>query len=754
MDSLKIVWAETPKHSSAIALSPNSYVKKCKMEKVRLSRESLNPIQSSKSLSQWQNWSLVILAIGGVGLAIALSPLGDCHMWLKPPSVNAPFLLYLPALGFWLLLQIILRLSPEQKQWSRLLVVSLLLFLLGRYLLWRIFFSLNLSNLGNGIFSMFVLLLELLTLSPTFIQLCLLPNLKDRRQEAQAYKRRLLLGEYQPTVDILIPTYNEPDFILRRTLVGCQALEYPHKKIYLLDDTQRPEIEQLAQELDCIYITRPDNRHAKAGNLNHAAQLTTGELIVVFDADFIPTRNFLQETLGFFQNPRIALVQTPQTFYNPDPIARNLGLEDYLPHDEEWFYRQLEPMKDGAKAVLCSGTSFVVRRSALEAVGYFVTESVSEDYYTGIRLNAFGYESVYLNKKLSAGLAAENISTYISQRLRWGRGTLQSLFIPSSPYTIPGLSLGQRLAHLEGLLSWFTVLTRALFLFLPIVYSLSPIQPLIIAPAELIYVVLPYYLLQLSSWHWLSFRSRSIVISEVYSLISFLPLAWGILKILASPFQEGFKVTPKGLARNYYSYNWRIAKPLFFILTLTLISLGYNLSHQEMFTGSINLGLILGIYNLLTISLALIALLEPPHSEPYESFARQEKIKLKFGEVGVLGELQAISEKGASLYSSEKPCASATVLEIINCGLSLPAEITTWQAMPGKYRINLHFTPLTIEQQRQLIQFLYCQPGQWQDKNTPGELASLGLLIKSITRFFQVLIFQRLNLLLTSSKVP
>jgi cellulose synthase (UDP-forming) len=711
-------------------------------------------MQGSKSLSQWQNWSLVILAIGGVCLALALSPLGDCQMGLQPPTVKSPFLLYFPALGFWLLLQIIIRLSPEQKKWSRLLVVSLLLFLLGRYLLWRIFFSLNLSSLGSGIFSVFVLLLELIALSPTFIQLCLLPNLKERAQEAQAYKKRLLLGEYQPSVDIFIPTYNEPDFILRRTVVGCQALEYPHKNIYLLDDTQRPEIEQLAQELDCIYITRPDNRHAKAGNLNHAAQLTIGQLIVVFDADFIPTRNFLQETLGFFQNPRIALVQTPQTFYNPDPISRNLGLGDYLTHEEELFYRQLEPMKDGAKAVLCSGTSFVVRRSALEAVGYFVTESVSEDYYTGIRLNAFGYESVYLNKKLSAGLAAENISTHISQRLRWARGTLQSLFIPSSPYTIAGLNLVQRLAHLEGLLSWFTVLVRAIFLFLPIVYSFSPQQPILLSPEEFIYVVLPYYLLQISSWHWLNFRSRSIVISEVYSLISFLPLAWGILKILASPFEEGFKVTPKGLSRNYYSYNWRIAKPLFFILTLTLISLGYNLSHQAMFTGAINLGLILGIYNLLTISVALIALLDAPHPEPYECFSREEQVRLRFSGFTIDSKLVNISEKGASLHSSEKPSTSGTVLEIVDGNLSLPAQLTTWQEIQGEYRINLRFTSLTVEQQRHLIYFLYCQPGQWQDRDTPGELASLGLLVKSIARFFQVLICQRLNSFLTGSKVP
>ena len=122
------------------------------------------------------------------------------------------------------------------------------------------------------------------------------------------------------------------------------------------------------------------------------------------------------------------LVQTPQSFYNPDPIARNLGLENVLTPDEEVFYRQIELIKDGAGSVVCSGTSFVVRRSALEKTGGFVTDSISEDYFTGIRLSAKGYRLIYLDEKLSAGLAAENIAAHLTQRLRWARGSPASIF--------------------------------------------------------------------------------------------------------------------------------------------------------------------------------------------------------------------------------------------------------------------------------------------------------------------------------------
>ncbi|MCZ0904187.1 glycosyltransferase, partial [Microcoleus sp. HI-ES] len=199
---------------------------------------------------------------------------------------------------------------------------------------------------------------------------------------------------------------------------------------------------------------------------------------VVFDADFIPTKNFLTRTVGFFQNPEIALVQTPQSFYNHDPISRNLGLENVLAPEEEIFYRQIEIIKDSADSVVCCGTSFVVRRSALEAAGGLVTDSICEDYFTGIRLSATGYRLVYLDEKLSAGLAAENIEAHLNQRLRWARGTLQAFFIDSNPLTIRGLRFVQRLSHLEGLLHWFTSLTKVLYLLIPLAYSFFGIIPL------------------------------------------------------------------------------------------------------------------------------------------------------------------------------------------------------------------------------------------------------------------------------------
>jgi cellulose synthase (UDP-forming) len=219
-------------------------------------------------------------------------------------------------------------------------------------------------------------------------------------------------------------------------------------------------MKQLAEELGCEYLTRPDNQHAKAGNLNHALAKNSGELIAVFDADFIPTKNFLTRTAGFFQDDKVGLVQTPQSYYTFEPVARNLGLENFILPQEEMFYRLIQPSRDGVDGAVCTGTSFVVRRSALEEIGGFVTDSVCEDYFTGIRISVRGYQLIYLDEKLSAGLATEDMATQLAQRLRWTQGTLQAFFLDDNPLRIPGLSPLQRLAYLEGLLSCYPLPRR------------------------------------------------------------------------------------------------------------------------------------------------------------------------------------------------------------------------------------------------------------------------------------------------------
>jgi cellulose synthase (UDP-forming) len=589
-------------------------------------------------------------------------------VWLQVPATSKMYLL-VPTIVLVSVALAAIKISPQPQKWSRAVVVAIVLALTIRYVLWRSLATLNLTDPLNGIFSLGLFFLEMLLVFNTSIQLYLMLRMKDRRREADRMAVAVEAGNFTPPVDIFIPTYNEPAFILRRTVIGCQALDYANKKVYLLDDTKRPEIKLLAKELGCEYITRPDNIHAKAGNINHATALTNGELIVVFDADFIPTKNFLTRTVGFFQNPEIALVQTPQSFYNHDPISRNLGLENVLAPEEEIFYRQIEIIKDSADSVVCCGTSFVVRRSALETAGGLVTDSICEDYFTGIRLSATGYRLVYLDEKLSAGLAAENIEAHLNQRLRWARGTLQAFFIDSNPLTIRGLRFVQRLSHLEGLLHWFTSLTKVLYLLIPLAYSFFGIIPLRATARELLYFFLPYYLVQLTVFSWLNRRSGSALLSDIYSFVQCIPLAVTVVSSMLNPFGKGFQVTPKGIASDRFRFNWNLGWPLIVLFAATAFSLWHNLNiHLVKNVGSLqavsesahllkgmSLGWIWSAYNLLMLGIALLILVDIPKPDIYEWFNLRRVVQLNIGGQSFWGVTTVISESGAEVALTQWP---------------------------------------------------------------------------------------------------
>lgn len=678
-------------------------------------------------------------------------------MWVEAPMVMSRFLL-LPSIAVFLLVFIITKISPEPRVWSRFIVITILLILTFRYVQWRSLSTLNLSGPLEGTFSIGLFALEMFVLFNSSLQLFLLLKVKDRRQEVDRLSAAVVAGTFQPKVDIFIPTYDEPEFILRRTVIGCQAINYQLKTVYLLDDTRRSNIAQLAVELGCKYLARPENNHAKAGNINHAIPLTDGEFITIFDADFIPTQNFLHRTLGFFQDENLALVQTPQSFYNTDPIARNLGLEDVLTPEEEVFYRQLQPVKDGAGSVVCSGTSFVVRRKALESIGGFVTDSLSEDYFTGIRLSAQGYHLAYIDEKLSAGLAAENISDHATQRIRWARGTLQAFFIKSNPLTIPGLNPLQRLAHLEGLLHWFTSIASVFFLLMPLAYAFLNVIPIRATTDEFLFFFLPYYITQLTVFAWLNYRSRSAILSGIYGLVLAFPLAITVIRVMLNPFSKGFNVTPKGTKSDRFSFNWKLALPLLILFVFTAISFWSNLcafalvairnypGMTEKMRG-LNLGWIWSTYNLVSIGGALLILLDVPRLDVNEWFNLKRLIKLEFKEPNT-GELKTywgvttrISEIGADI-SLTQPGMSKLIkgenipvkISILEENITLTANITATDLGEDSSSVRVDFETPSLEQERKLVVLLFCRPGQWKRKNSPGEIHSLWLLCKILLR--------------------
>ncbi|AFY61221.1 glycosyltransferase family 2 protein [Synechococcus sp. PCC 6312] len=673
-------------------------------------------------------------------------------VWLDTTGLPEIYLWLIP-LSCWGLAWGLTRLCPKPQLWSRAVMVAILLALLVRYVLWRVLTTLNFDSPSAAVVSVGFLGLELLVLAGQAWQLNWLlyerpkvDPVSDPHLQSQQSLAPIQTAVYAPKVDILIPTYDEPLNILKRTIVGCQALDYENVEIFLLDDTRRPEVRELAAILGCHYLTRPNNLHAKAGNLNHGLEFCQGELVVVFDADFVPTRNFLTRTVGFFADATVGLLQTYQSFYNHDPVARNLGLTDTLPQEVEIFSRHYQVLRDAVESAICYGSAFVVRRAALEAVGGFDVDTLSEDYLTGVRLNSLGYRVLYLEESLSAGLCADDLAGHIQQRLRWARGSLQSFFVGANPLTISGLNRQQRIAHLEGLVQWFHSPIRLIFLLLPLVANGLGLVPIKATIAAWIFYSLPYYLVTLSSFSWLNGRSRSALMSDVYSVLQCVPITITVFQTLLFPFGRSFQVTPKGRQRWNYRLNGRVAWPLLLLLGASLINLLFCAWALLQPAGTVGpweqIGLAWGIYNLLVLGLAVMACVDGPQVDGFLWFALKRPLTVDIKtskDWEMSGQVRLLSEGGAVIDLETPiilPPGTTLELEFGKSHFKLLAQAISHgseQAGPG-HELRVMFEELSLPEYRKLVQLLFCQPGQWCWPKSQGELKTLGQLLKTLVR--------------------
>ncbi|WNC85692.1 glycosyltransferase [Thermosynechococcus sp. QKsg1] len=680
---------------------------------------------------------------------------------MRPQGTTLEALL-LPAF-VWLAITFLLKeLCPKPTFWSRL-IVSIGIALLGiRYELWRFFGSLNLDDPLNGTISVVLFLAELLTVfnSVAFFFHCIFSI--DRAPEADRLSQAVIRGEYLPWVDVILPTYNEGVDILRRSVIACQAMDYPNKRVYLLDDTRRPAVRALAAELGCEYRDRPDNRHAKAGNINHALPTLSGELIAVFDADFVPSRNFLTRTVGFFQDPKTAMVQTPQHFFNEDPVAVNLGLEGILNNEQTLFFRFIQPSRDYWDSVVCCGTCFVIRRSALDEIGGIPTDSITEDYMTTIKLQSLGYRVKYLNEALAAGMSPETISAYINQRLRWGQGTLQMLFLGGNFFTAPNLRLTQRLSHSLSIIYWFLSIPRVIFLLAPLAFLLFGIAPLRATVNEILYFYFPYYLGNIMAFSWLTEGRRSAFWSDVYETIIAFPMAITVIRTLISPRGKTFKVTPKGVVDPHrININWPLIRPLMIIAILTIVGLIWRSSPLQdtiVNPDSLAVNIVWSIYNLSLLLVCMLVAIDVPQRR-FTRFLRAEPCELIVGGDRYVGQTVDISEEGARLQirrcdTCQENHASPQGLRTYSAQFRLlpPSELADlwlsaelrWHdqerliqlqqgASSNPVEMRIRFVDLSLAEHRRLIPYLYCQPGQWHETRVL-EIKTAWAMIQSVFR--------------------
>ena len=351
-------------------------------------------------------------------------------------------------------------------------------------------------------------------------------------------------------VAVLIPTFNEPNEVLLPTIAAAVALQPAHET-WVLDDGGRPEVRALADRLGARYLTRPDRAGAKAGNLNHALGVVEADLVAVLDADHVAAPGFLTRTLGYFDDPRVAVVQTPQDFYNLESFEHDANRtwadrrrRKARFNEQALFYRAIQPGKNRLDAAFWCGTGAVVRTAALAEVGGVATETVTEDIHTSIRLHRKGWRTVYHNEVLARGLAAANAEQYQAQRLRWGVGAMQVLRT-ENPLTVPGLRPGQRVAYAATLLGWFDAWRSLGYLLVPPAVLFSGAVPIDARPLTFAVAFGVTFVIQRMALALLGRGFAPMGLSTVFELVRMTPNLRATLGLLRSR-HRAFQVTEKG----------------------------------------------------------------------------------------------------------------------------------------------------------------------------------------------------------------
>jgi len=340
-------------------------------------------------------------------------------------------------------------------------------------------------------------------------------------------------------VDVYVCTYDEPAEVVMATLAGCRALTYPHTT-YLLDDGRRPEMRELAELAGAEYMTRPDNSHAKAGNLNAALPRTGGDLVFVLDADHVPMPDALDALVGYFDDERMALVQTPHDFFNHDSVQHYVVGR----HEQSLFYRVVCPGKDRHGAAYWCGSAALINRHALLEIGGVATETIAEDFHTTIRLMRHGWRSRNHDEVLVQGLAPHDLDGYLLQRDRWARGNLAVFRLPESPLRAKTLNPLQRLSFLASLLAYLAPPMRLLLLLTLGLVLWTGELPMKISVVALAALWLPYVLLNFGAGAALARGYMRVPESAHYELLT-MEIYVRALRCALVPGSTAFKVTPK-----------------------------------------------------------------------------------------------------------------------------------------------------------------------------------------------------------------
>ena len=647
---------------------------------------------------------------------LCLLGLGAGLFWL---AITVPLDLWSQVLFSCLCLALAAWIGRRRARPALLALITLSLLVSSRYLYWRLTETLHLGSLLDLVFGIGLLLAELyafLVLVLGFVQTAWPLQRKPVLMPAG-------LSEW-PTVDIFIPTYNEALAVIKPTVFAALALDWPADKIrvYVLDDGARADFRQFCDEVGITHLTRANNLHAKAGNINAALPVTSGEFIAIFDCDHIPTRSFLQVGMGWFlKNPKIAMLQTPHYFFSADPFERNLATFRRTPNEGELFYGLLQDGNDLWNASFFCGSCALLRRAPLLEIGGIAVETVTEDAHTALKLHRHGYETAYIGIPQAAGLATESLSAHVGQRIRWARGMAQ-IFRVDNPLLGKGLTLGQRLCYMNAMIHFFYGLPRLVFLTAPLVFLVFGGHVISASAIDIAIFALPHLLHSNMTNSRIQGQFRHSFWNEVYESV----LAWYILRptlyALINPKAGKFNVTAKGgLIANQY-FDWTISRPFIVLLGLNLTGFALGILRLTVWdegeATTVVLNMLWTAQNLLILGATMAVASEKRQVRNKHRIEMRIPAMLHLpGGHTMSCQTENFSEGGFSvLLPAAAPLAYG---ECLNVSLYRGSEefvfpVQVVQAVQGsKAQLGLKLSGLNVRQQAELVQCTFARGDAW-----------------------------------------